>query len=176
MVADHLGGRLLSPLICSEWLYVGSIPTPCTNKFIGDDVVNEQGKSFFSSISLALFFALLGFSFLPYEDLLSSEHLSDLFRSEVIAEQLLTFLSCASFLAFISLVSYVGAALITFVVHLVQRLYFLHKLRKPMIIYSADLNKSEQSDLSEKLDELGFKFAFVVCFFCLVCMLFAEWG
>ena len=138
--------------------------------------MNEQGKSFFSSISLTLFLTFLSLSFLPYSDLLSSEHLFDLFGSEALAEQLLTFLSCASFLAFISLVSYVGAALITFVVHLVQRLYFLHKLRKPMIIYSADLNKSEQSDLSEKLDELGFKFALVVCFFCLVCMLYADWG
>lgn len=138
--------------------------------------MNEQGKSFFSSIPVPLFFTLLGFSFLPYADLLSSEHLSYLFRSEVLADHLLVFLSCASFLAFIALISFVGAAVFTFVVHLVQRLYFLHKLRKPMIIYSADLNKSEQSDLSEKFDELGFKFALVVCFFCLVCMLFAEWG
>lgn len=138
--------------------------------------MNEQGKSFFSSISLILFLTLLGLSFLPYADLLSSEHLSDLFRSEVIAEQLLTFLNCVSFLAFISLFSYLGAALITFVVHLVQRLYFLHKLRKPMIIYSANPNKPERSDLSEKLDDLGYKFSFVVCIFCLICMLFADWG
>lgn len=138
--------------------------------------MNEQGKSFFSSISLCISLMLLGFVFLPYPDLLSSEHLSNLFSSEAFAEQLLVFLICASFLAFITLVSYVGAALITFVAHLVQRLYFLHKLRKPMIIYSADLNKSERTDLSEKLDELDFKFVLVVCFFSLVCMLFAEWG
>lgn len=135
----------MSPLICSEWLYVGSIPTPCTNKFIGDDVLNEQGKSFFSSISLAFFLTLLGFSFLPYEDLLSSEHLSNLFKSEALGEQLLTFLSCASFLAFITLVSYVGAALVTFAVHLIQRLYFLYKLRKPMVIYFANPNKSDNN-------------------------------
>lgn len=107
--------------------------------------MNEQGKSFFSSISLAFFLTLLGFSFLPYEDLLSSEHLSNLFKSEALGEQLLTFLSCASFLAFITLVSYVGAALVTFAVHLIQRLYFLYKLRKPMVIYFANPNKSDNN-------------------------------
>lgn len=107
--------------------------------------MNEQGKSFFSSISLVFFLTLLSFSFLPYEDLLSVEHLSGLFRSEVLGDQFLTFLCCTSFLAFITLVSYVGAALVTFAVHLVQRLYFLYKLRKPMIIYSANLNKSDNN-------------------------------
>lgn len=138
--------------------------------------MNEQGKSVFSSVSLALFLMFLGLSFLPYADLLSSEHLSGFFESEVFAEQLLFFLGCVSFLVFISAFSYLGAALITFVIHLIHRLYFLHKLRKPMIIYSANLNKSERSDLSEKLDDLGFKFVFVVCIFSLICMLFAEWG
>lgn len=138
--------------------------------------MNEQGTSFFSSISLAFFLTLLSLSFVPYSYLFEHDYVSEFLRSDSFAEYLFIFLACASFLAAISLVSYVGAAVFTFVVHLVQRLYFLHKLRKPMIIYSADLNKSERSDLSEKFDELGFKFSLVVCFFCLVCMLFAEWG
>lgn len=138
--------------------------------------MNEQGTSFFSSISLAFFLTLLSLSFVPYSYLFEHDYVSEFLRSDLFAEHLFIFLACASFLAAISLVSYVGAAVFTFVVHSVQRLYFLHKLRKPMIIYSANPNKPERSDLSEKLDDLGYKFSFVVCIFCLICMLFADWG
>lgn len=137
--------------------------------------MNERGKCFFSGFLSFIFLLLLAFSFLPYPNLVSDKNLKNLFSSEKSAEYVLVFLFCAAFLAFLVTLSYLGAAFITFVVHLVQRLYFLHKLRRPMIIYNGSSNVPQQDDRLKKIkkDKIETYFLFA---FCVIMIIFIIVG
>lgn len=102
--------------------------------------MNEEGKSFFSSAYSSFFVVLLGIYFFFYKKNLPNEGLFELFQSEFFAEELFIFLDCICFLGIIYLVSCVGALFITFVFHLVKRLWCLHKFRKPVMIYKGSDN------------------------------------
>lgn len=147
--------------------------------------MNEEGKSFFSSYKSFIFFLLVLLSFCPYVDFITDENIERLFSSDVLPENLLVFTSCASFFGFIWLFSYLGSWILSLLVHLGMRLFFLHKLRKPVLLYTGDPDyKASEGDQSSKLgkiitflksDRFEEIFMYSVAFLSLLCMCFAEW-
>lgn len=116
--------------------------------------MNEEGKSFFSYYKNLIFFFLLILSFVPYDNLFSDENISRLFSGDVLSENLIVFMSCAAFFGFLLLLSYLISGIVLLLVHLVLRLWFLYKLRKPVNIYPGEFYNSHRCDYMNKLNKI----------------------
>lgn len=152
--------------------------------------MNEEGKSFFSCYRTIIFLLFVGFSFVPYSDLLEQENLQRLLNADDMVENLIVFMYCAAFFFSLMLISYIAAGIVSLLVHLFFRLRFLYKLRNPIRIYTGDLSNSHLDNRMNKInkmitsikdffhsklwEDISFYLLCAFCAFILLCMTYAE--